>query len=118
MTFNPFGVRITAVISEPHGVAATAIIDCLPDGGTPEQALTLAGRLQAPREDFHGFKRRLPQRQRRDHDPRIIRADFDGEAHRPAQLQHRFVLTQNFAEDFAQALIAGVVNQAAQQQAA
>jgi transposase len=46
------GVRITAVVSDPHGVAATAIIDCLLDGGTPEQALTLAGRLQAPREDL------------------------------------------------------------------
>jgi transposase len=46
------GIRITAVVSDPHGVAATAIIDCLLDGGTPEQALTLAGRLQAPREDL------------------------------------------------------------------
>lgn len=46
------GVRITAVVSDPHGVAATAIIDCLLDGGTPEQALTLAGRLQAPREEL------------------------------------------------------------------
>jgi transposase len=46
------GVRITAVVSDPHGVAATAIIDCLLYGGTPEQALTLAGRLQAPREDL------------------------------------------------------------------
>jgi transposase len=44
------GIRISAVVSDPHGVAATAIIDCLLDGGTPEQALTLAGRLQAPRE--------------------------------------------------------------------
>jgi transposase len=46
------GIRITAVVSDPHGVAATAIIDCLLDGGTPEQALTLAGRLKAPREDL------------------------------------------------------------------
>jgi transposase len=44
------GIRISAVVSDPHGVAASAIIDCLLDGGTPEQALTLAGRLQAPRE--------------------------------------------------------------------
>jgi len=44
------GIRITAVVSDPHGVAASAIIDCLLDGGTPEQALALAGRLQAPRE--------------------------------------------------------------------
>lgn len=46
------GIRITAVVSDPHGVAATAIIDCLLDGGTPEQALTFAGRLKAPREDL------------------------------------------------------------------
>ena len=46
------GIRITTVVSDPHGVAATAIIDCLLDGGTPEQALTLAGRLQAPREEL------------------------------------------------------------------
>jgi len=44
------GIRISAVVSDPHGVAASAIIDCLLEGGTPEQALTLAGRLQAPRE--------------------------------------------------------------------
>jgi transposase len=46
------GIRITTVVSDPHGVAATAIIDCLLDGGTPEQALALAGRLQAPREEL------------------------------------------------------------------
>ncbi|CDH44600.1 IS110 family transposase [Candidatus Contendibacter odensensis] len=46
------GVRITAVVSDPHGVAATAMINCLLDGGTPEQALSLAGRLQAPREEL------------------------------------------------------------------
>jgi len=27
------GIRITAVVSDPHGVAATALIDCLLDGG-------------------------------------------------------------------------------------
>jgi hypothetical protein len=41
------GIRITAVVSDAHGVAATAIIDCLLEGGTPEQALTHAGRLKA-----------------------------------------------------------------------
>jgi transposase len=46
------GIRITTVVSDPHGVAATAIIDGLLDGGTPEQALTLAGRLKAPREEL------------------------------------------------------------------
>jgi transposase len=44
------GIRITAVVSDPQGVAATAIISCLLEGGTPEPALALAGRLQAPRE--------------------------------------------------------------------
>jgi len=44
------GIRITAVVSDAHGVAATAIIDCLLEGGTPEQALTHAGRLKAPPE--------------------------------------------------------------------
>ena len=33
------GIRITGVVSDPHGVAAHAMIDCLLDGGTPEQAL-------------------------------------------------------------------------------
>jgi|GEM_PF-4503282 len=40
------GIRISAVVSDAHGVAASAIIDCLLAGGTPEQALALAGRLQ------------------------------------------------------------------------
>jgi transposase len=44
------GIRISAVVSDPHGVAATAMIDCLLAGGTPEQALTHAGRLKAPPE--------------------------------------------------------------------
>jgi len=46
------GIRITAVVSDPHGVAATAPIDCLLDGGTPEQARVCAGRLHAPREEL------------------------------------------------------------------
>jgi transposase len=33
------GIRLTAVVSDPHGVAARALIDCLLEGGTPEQAL-------------------------------------------------------------------------------
>ncbi len=44
------GIRITAVVSDAHGVAASAIIDCLLDGGTPEQALAHAGRLHAKPE--------------------------------------------------------------------
>jgi len=46
------GIRITTVVSDPHGVAATAMIDCLLNGGTPEQALELAGRLKAPRDEL------------------------------------------------------------------
>jgi transposase len=46
------GIRITAVVSDAHGVAARAMIDCLLDGGTPEQALAYAGRLKAPREEL------------------------------------------------------------------
>jgi transposase len=45
------GIRLTALVSDPHGVAARALIDCLLDGGTPEQALRYAGRLKAPREE-------------------------------------------------------------------
>jgi transposase len=46
------GIRITAVVSDAHGVAARTMIDCLLDGGTPEQALRYAGRLKAPREEL------------------------------------------------------------------
>jgi transposase len=46
------GIRLTAVVSDPHGVAARALIDCLLEGGTPEQALRYAGRLKAPREEL------------------------------------------------------------------
>jgi transposase len=45
------GIRLSAGVSAPHGVAARAMIDCLLDGGTPEPALAYAGRLQAPREE-------------------------------------------------------------------
>jgi transposase len=46
------GIRLSAVVSDVHGVAAQAMIDGLLAGGTPEQALTHAGRLQAPREEL------------------------------------------------------------------
>jgi transposase len=46
------GIRLTAVVSDPQGVAARALIDCLLEGGTPEQALQYAGRLKAPREEL------------------------------------------------------------------
>src|SRR5512144_103384 len=43
------GIRLTAVVSDAHGVAARTMIDCLLNGGTPEQVWVFAGRLQAPR---------------------------------------------------------------------
>jgi transposase len=46
------GIRLSAVVSDPHGVAARAMIDCLLDGGTPQQGLRHAGRLKAPREEL------------------------------------------------------------------
>ena len=51
-TLSDGGVRISAVVSDPHGKAATAMIDCILDGGTPEQALQYAGRLHAPKEEL------------------------------------------------------------------
>jgi transposase len=51
-TLSDAGIRISAVVSDPHGMAATAMIDCLLNGGTPEQALCYAGRLSAPKEDL------------------------------------------------------------------
>jgi transposase len=45
------GIRLNGVVSDLHGVAARAMIDCLLDGGTSEQALAHAGRLQAPKEE-------------------------------------------------------------------
>lgn len=51
-TLNDAGIRLSAVVSDPHGQAATAIIDCLLDGGTPEQALSYAGRLRAPKDEL------------------------------------------------------------------
>ena len=46
------GIRLSGVVSDLHGVAARAMIDCLLDGGTPEQALCHAGRLKAPKEQL------------------------------------------------------------------
>jgi transposase len=46
------GIRLTAAVSDAHGVAARTMIDCLLDGGTPEQALRYAGRLKAPPEEL------------------------------------------------------------------
>ena len=45
------GIRISAVVSDPHGQSATAMIDCLLNGGTPVQALGYASnRLKASKE--------------------------------------------------------------------
>jgi transposase len=46
------GIRLTAVVSDPHGVAARDMIDCLLNGGTPHEAIGYAGRLRAPREEL------------------------------------------------------------------
>jgi len=46
------GSRLNGVVSDLHGVAARAMIDCLLGGGTPEQALAHAGRLRAPKEEL------------------------------------------------------------------
>lgn len=51
-TLNDAGIRLSAVVSDPHGQAASAMIDCLLGGGSPEQALALAGRLKAPKEQL------------------------------------------------------------------
>jgi transposase len=51
-TLNDAGIRLSAMVSDPHGQAATAIIDCLLEGGTPEQALAYAGRLQASKDEL------------------------------------------------------------------
>ena len=45
-------IRLSAAVSDPHGIAARAMIDCLLDGGTPQQALLHAGRLKAPHEEL------------------------------------------------------------------
>jgi transposase len=45
------GIRLNGVVSDLHGVAARALIDCLLGGGTSEQALAHAGRLRAPKEE-------------------------------------------------------------------
>lgn len=49
------GIRLNGVVSDLHGVAARALIDCLLGGGTPEQALAHAGRLRAPKEELLAF---------------------------------------------------------------
>lgn len=45
------GIRLSALVSDPHGVACRQMIDILLAGGTPEQAVRFIGRLKAPREE-------------------------------------------------------------------
>jgi len=46
------GIRLSGVVSDLHGIAARAMIDCLLGGGTPEEALDHAGRLRAPKDQL------------------------------------------------------------------
>jgi transposase len=52
--FADAGVRLGALVSDMHGVAATKMAECLINGGTPLQALRAAGkhRLKASNEDL------------------------------------------------------------------
>jgi len=49
---NDGGMRLTAKVSDAHGVASRAMIDAILKGRTPEQAVAHAGRLKASREDL------------------------------------------------------------------
>lgn len=52
-TLSDAGIRISAVVSDSHGQSATAMIDCLLDGGTPSEALQYANnRLKASKEEL------------------------------------------------------------------
>lgn len=46
------GLRFSALVSDPHGKACRAMIECILSNGTPEQAIRLAGRLKAPRAEL------------------------------------------------------------------
>jgi transposase len=47
------GIRLGAVVSDIHGLSARRMIECLIEGGTPEEALSLAGtRLKASPEEL------------------------------------------------------------------
>ncbi|HNU12772.1 MAG TPA: IS110 family transposase [Rubrivivax sp.] len=41
------GMRLSAIVSDPHGKACRAMIDAILDGASPEQAVRHAGRLRA-----------------------------------------------------------------------
>ena len=82
------GIRLTAVVSDPHGVAARALIDCLLEGSTPEQALRYAGRLKAPREELLAS---LQGKLSEEHlfVARLIRQHIDSLETQLANLEHR-----------------------------
>lgn len=46
------GVRLSVVVSDPHGVAAGNMTQVLLNDGTPEQAVRLAGRLKAEHDQI------------------------------------------------------------------
>jgi transposase len=47
------GIRLSVVVSDPHGVSARQMTECLINGGTPEEALKYASdRLKASRQDI------------------------------------------------------------------
>lgn len=49
---NDGGMRLTAAVSDAHGVACRAMIKAILSGKTPEQAVLLAGRLKSGREEL------------------------------------------------------------------
>lgn len=46
------GLRLTALVSDPHGKASRQMIDQILDGASPQQAVRLAGRLKADRQEL------------------------------------------------------------------
>lgn len=46
------GMRLTALVSDPHGKACRAMVDAILTGATPEEAVEHAGRLKAPRAEL------------------------------------------------------------------
>src|SRR5262249_31292944 len=46
------GLRLSALVSDPHGKACRTMIDLTLQGATPEQAVRFAGRLKASREEL------------------------------------------------------------------
>jgi len=46
------GIRLSALVSDPHGVACRNMIDVLLNGGKPEQAIRFVGRLKADKDEI------------------------------------------------------------------